>query len=87
MNIEEKYEEVTTHVADLLNTSETFLVFANYLLVILNEKSKDSRYDVDDLMNYPYVLEYLRHNPRDELLVLAHTIHSLLFLYETFKED
>lgn len=87
MNIEEKYEKVSKEVSELLNTPETFLVFANYLLIILNEKSKDSRYDADDLMNYPYVLEYLRYNPRDELLVLAHTIHSLLFLYETFKEN
>lgn len=82
MDINEKYSKLSDELALSFSSSETFLVFANYLVTILNEKSKNSRYSSEDLMNYTYVLEYLRYNPRDEVLILAHTVHSLLFLYQ-----
>lgn len=89
MQLEAKYEEVKKHFDEVFQTSEVYVVLANYLLTVLStlsttEENKDTsnfKYAYKDLLDYNYVLEYLKYNPTDETLVLAHTIHSLLFLH------
>lgn len=87
-NIDEKYVDLSDYLSsNFTEHSDIFLVFANYLLVILNQIVDEglSKYSAEDLLNYNYVLEYIRYNPRDSVLLLAQTIHSLLFLYKQFK--
>lgn len=94
MTLETKFENLKNEIDSQFSPNEAYLVLANYLLTVLatmsntadSEDVNNHKYDYDDLLNYNYVLEYLKYNPREEALVLAHAIHSLLFLYNSGKK-
>lgn len=86
MNIAEKYNEFSENLPELTE-SELYFVMANRLAETLKVKSENSKYEYKDLLDYPYVLEYLRHEPTDSILLLAQTVHTLLFLYHKTEID
>lgn len=65
---------------------EKYIILANYLFEMLREITKEDDdktnevvYFYEDLLDYNYVAEYLRYNPRHEALLLAHAAHTIYF--------
>ena len=89
MDLDTKYEDLKYLLDAQFSTKEKYVVLANYLFSLIEEKANDEDvtvYVYEDLLDYNYVAEYLRYNPRDEILLLAHSAHTILFLSTLEKE-
>lgn len=88
LSLETKYEDFQYYVDSQFSSKEKYTILANYLFslvetILARDEEDDLNkaiYQYNDLLDYNYVLEYLRYNPRDEVLLLAHSAHTLLFL-------
>lgn len=87
MNLDTKYEDVKYLLDSQFSTKEKYVVLANYLFSLVKELSNNEedeerlfKYDYNDLLDYTYVLEYVRYNSKEEVLLLAHSAHTILFL-------
>lgn len=87
MDLDTKYEEFKDYIHTQFSTREKYIILANYLFEMLREITKEDDdktnevvYFYEDLLDYNYVAEYLRYNPRHEALLLAHAAHTILFL-------
>lgn len=87
MNLDTKYEDVKYLLDSQFSTKEKYVVLANYLFSLVKELSHNEedeerlfKYDYNDLLDYTYVLEYIRYNSKEEVLLLAHSAHTILFL-------
>lgn len=87
MNLDTKYEEFKDYINTQFSTREKYIILANYLFEMLREVTKEDDeinneviYFYQDLLDYNYVAEYLRYNPRDPVLLLAHSAHTILFI-------
>lgn len=87
MDLDTKYEEFKDYIHTQFSTREKYIILANYLFEMLREITKEDDdktnevvYFYEDLLDYNYVAEYLKYNPRHEALLLAHAAHTILFL-------
>lgn len=87
MDLATKYEDMKYLIDSQFSTKEKYVVLANYLFSLVKELSNDEedeeksfKYDYNDLLDYNYVLEYVKYNSREEVLLLAHSAHTILFL-------
>jgi hypothetical protein len=87
MDLDTKYDGLREYIDTNFSTREKYIILANYLFEMLREVTKEDDdktnevvYFYEDLLDYNYVAEYLHYNPRDEVLLLAHSAHTILFL-------
>lgn len=64
-----------------------YLFFANILITKLESKLAQEipKYSLEDLMDYTFLEHYLQYNRKDDTLLLALTIHQLLFLHNSLN--
>lgn len=85
-DLETKYNDFKKFFDNQFSSKEKYTILANYLFQLVKDLARDeddlnsALYHYPDLLDYNYVMEYLQHNPRDEVLLLAHSAHTLLFL-------
>ena len=87
MDLDTKYDGLKDYINTHFSSREKYIILANYLFEMLREITKEDDdktnevvYFYEDLLDYNYVAEYLRYNPRHEALLLAHAAHTILFL-------